>query len=205
MPEKQPYILELDFGMGNIRSLQKAFEFLGAKVSVEETAENISKADAVLLPGDGAFGEAMKQLQQRAMIEPILNHVSKGKPLLGVCIGFQVLFSSSSEFGQHAGLNLVNGTVERFPETVKPVPHMGWSPVSHKGGSRLLKNIPDQSWFYFVHSFRNVGSDKAIGLAHNPEPFTAILEDGNIFGTQFHPEKSQKPGLTLLSNFLECI
>ena len=205
MSKEQPYILELDFGMGNIRSLQKAFEYLGANVSVEETAENINKADAVLLPGDGAFGEAMKQLKERKMVEPILDHVSKGKPLLGVCIGFQILFSSSSEFGQHSGLNLVPGKIERFPEIVKPVPHMGWSPVTQNRSSILFKDIPDKSWFYFVHSFRNMDSDKATGVAYYPNAFTAVIEANNIFGTQFHPEKSQKAGLTLLQNFLECV
>lgn len=200
-----PFILELDFGMGNIRSLQKAFEHLGAPVVVDDTPEQILKADALLLPGDGAFGEAMNQLREREMIEPIQQHVAAGKPLLGVCIGFQVLFHSSNEFGNHTGLNFFQEKVTRFPEKVKPVPHMGWAPVQSDGKSRLLHGIENSSWFYFVHSYRVQSCPYETAVAEYPDRFTAVVEKDNLFATQFHPEKSQKPGLTLLRNFLECI
>lgn len=197
-------IVELDFGMGNIRSLQKAFEHLGADVEVTSDYKRASQADVLILPGDGAFGKAMAELKRLHLLEVVQEFAAKKKPILGICIGFQILFTSSTEFGDEKGLDLFSGNIERFPEQENlTVPHIGWNPVMFDESSALKKNIPTNSFFYFVHSYRLNGKHLyASAVTHYGTEFTAVVEKDNIFAAQFHPEKSHKSGLQFLKNFL---
>lgn len=198
-------IVELDFGMGNIRSLQKALEHLEAKVEVTSDYKRAAQADILILPGDGAFGKAMEELKHLHLLEVVQEFAAKKKPILGICIGFQILFTSSTEFGYEEGMNLFSGGIERFPDKKDlTVPHIGWNQVAFKETSILGKNIPTNSFFYFVHSYRlNGNHPHASATAHYDEEFTAVVEKDNIFAAQFHPEKSHKSGLQFLKNFLK--
>ncbi len=205
----KPTILELDFGMGNIRSLQKAFEYLGQPVRVCNQADEIKSADAILLPGDGAFGTAMKEIKSRGFYNEIKNHYEQNKPILGVCIGFQILFSGSTEFGQQKGFNFLEGEFDKI-KTKFPVPHIGWSKTKILEGSRLLLDIPNDSYFYYVHSYglkktkvKDIDNTWITGECTYGEKFISVVEKNNLFGVQFHPEKSQEVGLKLLKNFLK--
>ncbi|RME90926.1 MAG: imidazole glycerol phosphate synthase subunit HisH [Candidatus Hydrogenedentota bacterium] len=201
---KKPLFLELDFGMGNIRSLEKAFEHVGANIKVSSNKNDIAKADALILPGDGSFGQAMKEIQMRGMLDPIYKHVEAGKPLFGVCIGFQILFESSEEYGFHQGFGFLEGKVTRFVN-VPEIPHMGWAPVN-LADDKLFKGLPSPAWFYFVHSYRVEGKNKnAIGLCNYGGEFTAIVRKGNMLGVQFHPEKSHEVGIQLIQNFVQSL
>lgn len=202
----KPSILELDFGMGNIRSLEKAFEHHGADIRVSDRADDIKKADVLVLPGDGAFSKAMEEIRARGFLEPICEHVKKGKPLLGICIGFQILYEESEEFGNHKGLGFLPGKVERFPDSAGVVPHMGWSDVHMLKRDDFVKDLPEKTWFYFVHSYRvPTINEYTLASCDYAGEFTAIVRKENIIGTQFHPEKSQDMGLHLIDNFLEMI
>ncbi len=201
-----PLVCELNFGMGNIRSLQKAFEHLGQPVQVTDRADDIIKADAVLLPGDGAFGRAMSELQRLEMVEAVREFHQAQKPILGICIGFQLLFDSSNEFGSHKGLGFLNGGLRRLDAPGKPVPHMGWSETRFVNAGRLNQGIPEKVYFYYVHSFCVPGvHDSATAASNYGEDFTAVVEKDNLFGTQFHPEKSQRWGLKILENFISIL
>ncbi len=201
-------IVELNFGMGNIRSLQKAFEYLGEDVVVSGDYRDIADAYALLLPGDGAFGKAMSELKRLGMVDAVMEFHAKERPILGVCIGFQILFDTSTEFGDHKGFGFVPGAVERFPDSVV-TPHMGWNNTVRSGGkSRLMENIPDGASFYYVHSYRFAGENAFTrAVAEYAGNFTSILEhpEKNLYATQFHPEKSHKDGLAVLRNFLDTI
>lgn len=204
------HIVELDFGMGNIRSLEKALVHIGAKVEVTSSKSSLLKADALVLPGDGAFGAAMQELKKRELIEPIQKFYESGRPILGICIGFQILFSQSNELGLEKGLGFLNGSITRFNEEHNGkrlmVPHIGWEKVSFTKESALGKNLPSNAWFYFVHSYRHIPlrTDAFVsGIANHGEEFTAAIENNNLFGVQFHPEKSHGTGLKFLENFLE--
>lgn len=204
-------IIELNFGMGNIRSLQKAFEHLGENVIVSEEANDIDDAYALLLPGDGAFGKAMSEIKSRKMHDKIIEFHEKDRPILGVCIGFQILFSSSTEFGSQNGFNFFEGNIERFPDSVI-TPHMGWNKTflneNKKDEPRLMKGIKNGAYFYYVHSYRYNGIHPyASAYSKYETPFTSILEypEKNLYATQFHPEKSHDDGLKVLKNFLEVI
>lgn len=200
--------------MGNIRSLQKAFEYLGQEVEVIQTPDKIREADAILIPGDGAFGMAMSNIRKQGFYEPVREFIESGKAALGVCIGFQILFESSPEFQtKEPGFGYFSGPVEKFPEhglhnEKLTIPHMGWNKLDQPSGSRslLLKGVPEGSYFYFVHSYRvdGVHAD-ATGTADYGGPFTAVVERENLFGVQFHPEKSDIPGLQVLKNFMEHV
>ncbi len=200
-------ILELDFGMGNIRSLQKALEHLGAFVSVIQHAEEATSADAIVLPGDGAFGTAMDELERRGFIHFLRDQFEKGTPILGVCIGFQLLFQESTEFGEKKGIGFVPGKIDRFSVTPgMTIPHMGWTQTRIVADDPLWSGIDDASWFYYVHSYRFAGIHPyAIGSALYGQEFTSALRYKNLAAVQFHPEKSHRTGLRLLGNFLNTL
>ena len=206
-------IVIIDYGMGNLRNVQKAFEAVGTLARISSRAQDLARADALVLPGVGAFGDAMAHLQEGGLIEPILESVEEGKPLLGICLGLQLLFDESEEMGTHRGLGILPGRVVRFAPGLK-VPHIGWnqleftrhlteSDVVPGSPSRLLDGIADASYAYFVHSYYAVAADPACVLATTDYgiAFASIVQRGNVFGAQPHPEKSQEVGLRLLHNF----
>ena len=194
----------IDYGMGNLHSVQKAFEKVGAdvRVSVSSKPEDIRKAGAIVLPGVGAFGDAMKNLSRRGLVDVIKEEVAAGKPFLGICLGLDLLFEESDEHGLHEGLGLLPGRVELLHTDLK-VPHIGWNSVSVRKQSRLLEGIPDGSFFYFVHSYAVVPreeQDILCATGYGCE-FVSAVEHGNIAAVQFHPEKSSSLGLAMLRNF----
>ncbi len=207
-------ITVIDYGSGNLRSVSKALERVGeGRVTVSGRPEDLRRADKLLLPGVGAFADCLSNLQSSELEEPILEHIRLGKPFLGICVGMQLLFSRSFEFGEHEGLDLLAGDVCPFDkDMVDPldetrhlkVPHMGWSPVHQTRKHALWDGIPDAAHFYFVHSFYAKPSDdtRTAGHADYGIPFCAAVAHENIFATQFHPEKSQNHGLKLLENFV---
>jgi glutamine amidotransferase len=198
----KPTVAIIDFGAGNLMSISKALEHLGTTVVVTKNDSVIESTDAAVLPGVGAFYDAMREIEHlRDIIIGLGN-----KPLLGVCLGLQLLFSESEEGGHKQGLDILNGRVVRFGEGVK-VPHMGWNTVEKAGDSRLLKGIEKGSYFYFVHSYYAVPEDDDIvtGKTIYGVPFPSIIEKDNIYATQFHPEKSGSVGLNLLENYVEIV
>ena len=192
----------VDYGSGNLRSVQKAFEHVGVVAEVGSDARRMKEASGLVLPGVGAFGAAMIQLEQRGLVEPLLERIRAGVPFLGVCLGMQVLFESSEEDPGVPGLGLVRGDVRLLPSTVK-VPHIGWNHVDACTCSDLLDGIPDGSAFYFVHSYAVVPRSPADALTM-PDygvNFVSAVEVDNIAGVQFHPEKSSTLGLRFYRNF----
>ena len=196
----------IDYQMGNLRSVQKGFEKVGFAATITSDPRELDAADKVVLPGVGAFGDAMAELRRRDLVEPIRNAVASGKPFLGICLGLQLLFDVGYEGGEHKGLGIFRGKVVRFdlPPTMK-VPHMGWNRVTIKQPSPLLRDVPDGTYFYFVHSYYPVPEDPGLTAleADYGYPFCAAIARGNVFATQFHPEKSQADGLKLLRNFAQ--
>ncbi|MBF0188853.1 MAG: imidazole glycerol phosphate synthase subunit HisH [Magnetococcales bacterium] len=206
--------LIIDYGSGNLRSVAKAVESVGGDPDVTDKPKKLAKADRIILPGVGAFADCRANLDNRDLVEPITEHINAGRPFLGICVGMQLLFSESHEFGTHPGLDLIPGTVDAFSKKMSDpednsrhlkVPHMGWNRVSQTQEKHpLWAEIPDASHFYFVHSFHGVASNKEeiAGMSDYGIPFVAAVARNNLFATQFHPEKSQKFGLQLLKNFL---
>ncbi|NDI36576.1 imidazole glycerol phosphate synthase subunit HisH [Chengkuizengella sediminis] len=193
----------IDYGMGNLHSVSKAVERLGYTTLVTSSKQEILDADGAILPGVGAFGDAMEQLKQTGLQEVVNKFVETGKPLLGICLGMQLLFSSSEEYGEHEGLNLLPGQVTRFQGDYK-IPHMGWNQLSMKQKHLLFEGL-EEGHVYFVHSF-HVQLDQPTDLLATTEYFqevTAIVGRDNVYGMQFHPEKSGTIGIKLLSNFLK--
>ncbi len=201
----------IDYGIGNLRSLEKAFQAIGAEVLRTDRPEDLLQARRLVLPGVGAFGACMNELHHRGLIAPIREAARQGIPLLGVCAGLQLLFEESEEHGRHEGLGLLPGRVVRFPDTTPDgqrlkVPHMGWNTISYEQPAPLLKGIPDGAYFYFVHSYHAVAANADDVLAttvYGGISFPAIVGRGHVFGVQFHPEKSQQHGLQILKNFLD--
>jgi glutamine amidotransferase len=194
----------IDYGMGNLRSVQKACESLGLSAKISSSPAEIAAAEKLILPGVGAFRDAIAELKRQQLVEPILQHIAADKPLLGICLGLQLLFDRSYEDGQYEGLGVIPGEVVRFPELPEiKVPHMGWNSLSRKFDTPLLAGIPDEAHFYFVHSYYVVPNDPAVVAAtsNHGVDFCAMIARGNLFATQFHPEKSQRVGLKLLENF----
>lgn len=191
--------------MGNIRSVEKAFRKIGADVSVTADPELVRNADGIVLPGVGAFRDCMANLAGLRLLDTIVEEVKKGKPYLGICLGLQILFSESEEFGTCRGLDIFKGKVVRFrpDDPALKIPHMGWNTVEYKKRPPICADVPDQSFFYFVHSFYVVPEDPAIiaGTTTYGIPFTSMIWHDNIIATQFHPEKSQKLGLRVLKGF----
>ena len=195
----------IDYQMGNLRSVQKAFERVGHAAAVTSDPAVIAQAEKLVLPGVGAFADAMAELKRRELIEPILEGIDAGKPFLGICLGLQLLFERSYEDGEHAGLGVIPGEVKKFdiPSEFK-VPHMGWNSVDWPRRPPIFRGLDEGSHFYFVHSYYVAPAEESVvaGVASYPEPFCAAIWRDNLFATQFHPEKSQRHGLTLLNNFL---
>lgn len=198
----------IDYGAGNLRSVLHALYHLNATHDVQlvRTPDQLQGADKIILPGVGAFGAGMQQLHKQALVEPLKAALASGTPYLGICLGMQFLFEGSDEMGEHVGLGVLGGTVTRFPERpALKVPHMGWNELEPTRQSPLLKNLPSPSYAYFVHSYYCQPTDPTDVLITTSygEPFTAAVQRGNIYGVQFHPEKSQRTGLQILTNFLE--
>ncbi|MFO1021297.1 MAG: imidazole glycerol phosphate synthase subunit HisH [Planctomycetales bacterium] len=194
----------VDYGMGNLRSVQKAFETLGVDAKVTSSPQEVAQATKLVLPGVGAFRDAIAELKRQDLVSPILDHVAAEKPFLGICLGLQLLFDVSYEDGEWKGLGIVPGEVVRFREVPGfKVPHMGWNQLQVVGEPALLAGIPRDAHFYFVHSYYVVPKDPAVIAARTDyiDPVTAMIQRGNLMATQFHPEKSQQVGLKLLKNF----
>ncbi len=194
----------VDYGMGNLRSVQKAFEKLGIAAEIVTSPDQIASAEKLVLPGVGAFRDAIHELRRLELVEPIREHIRKDKPFLGICLGLQLLFDVSFEDGEWKGLGVLGGDVVRFPAMPDlKVPHMGWNTLEPTHPCQLLKEIPADASVYFVHSYYVRPTDESVIAARTDYgiPFTSMIERGNLFATQFHPEKSQKVGLKLLENF----
>lgn len=194
----------VDYGMGNLRSVQKAFEKLGHAAEICDQPSQLSGVEKLVLPGVGAFRDAIHEVRRREFVTPILDHLASGKPFLGICLGLQMLFDVSYEDGEWPGLGIVPGKVVRFQDQPGlKIPHMGWNQLQITGEPALLANIPRDAHFYFVHSYHVVPTDRSVVIAESEhgERFVAAIGRGNLWATQFHPEKSQKHGLQLLANF----
>jgi glutamine amidotransferase len=192
----------LDYGMGNLRSVEKALEHIGATATVTYDAATVRAADGVILPGVGAFPRAMERIRERGLDQLIAERRDAGVPILGICLGLQLLFESSTELGGASGLGLLEGPVAALRAEGLKVPHIGWSPVRWERESRLTEGIESGTPFYFVHSFAPRPQDAdLLGSAVYGERFGCAAERGNVFGVQFHPEKSSAAGLRLLANF----
>jgi glutamine amidotransferase len=197
-------VLIVDYGMANLRSVQKAFEKVGQAAEITSDPSRIGEAAKVVLPGVGAFRDAIVKLRESGLAGPICDHIRAGKPFLGICLGLQMLFTRSYEDGTHTGLDLFPGDVVRFPE--RPglkVPHMGWNRLRLRRDCPLFRDLADGCHVYFVHSYYAVPSPPSLVAAEAdyPEPFAAAIWHENVYATQFHPEKSQAVGLTMLRNF----
>lgn len=217
-------IAVVDYGMGNLRSVEKGFLKVGVKVKITSSSEDIEKADGIVLPGVGAFRDCMRELTNLSLIDAIVDSIKKGKPYLGICLGLQVLFSESEEFGRCRGLDIFRGKVVKFESEVKKirgyedenlsasqplnflslkVPHMGWNQIKIQKNNPLLMEIEDKTYFYFVHSYYVMPDDGSIVSTTTDYgiEFTSMIWKDNIYAVQFHPEKSQTAGLKLLENF----
>jgi glutamine amidotransferase len=192
----------IDYGMGNLRSVSKALEHLGQSARITSDTGEIESADRLILPGVGAFGDAMAELERRGLIESIRDFAAGGRPMLGVCLGMQLVLESSEESPGVAGLGLIAGTVKRFRTDLK-VPHMGWNTVRQARPAPLFRDLPDDDYFYFVHSYHAApdAADTIAGVTQYGIDFASVLWRDNVVATQFHPEKSQKHGLAMLTNF----
>lgn len=194
----------MDYGAGNLPSVERAFARLGAQAERVSSPEPLARATAIVLPGVGHFSTLIRAIDERGLREPLVSAVRRGVPFLGICLGLQALFESSDEAPDLAGLGLLKGTVRALPPCTK-LPHMGWNQVRPTRPSRLLRGVPAGSWFYFAHSYAaasNCASAAAI-CTHGAE-FAAAIEAENIWAVQFHPEKSAATGAQILANFLEA-
>lgn len=202
-------IVIVNYRMGNLKSVVKAFEKVGAEALVSDKGRDLKQAKAIVLPGVGAFGQGMKHLKELGIFPVLKEQINKGKPFLGICLGMQLLFTYSEEHGIHKGLNIIEGKVKCFPKKLK-VPHMGWNQVKIRNlrfetQNLILEGIPDNSYFYFVHSYYVVPKDKSRILATTDYgvEFASVIHKDNLFGVQFHPEKSQELGLKIIRNFVK--
>jgi len=199
----------IDYGMGNLRSVQKAFERFGADARIVTSPAEISGAQKVVLPGVGAFADAIGHLRERGLVEPVLEAIEQGRPFLGICLGLQLLFDVSYEDGEHRGLGVIPGKVVRFDFAGDPaaeslkVPHMGWNRLFWERPCPVLAGLQSGEWFYFVHSYYVVPIDEAVicGRCEYGVEFAAMIWRDNVFAMQFHPEKSQRAGLKIIENF----
>lgn len=210
MFNQQDYIAIVDYGMGNLRSVEKGCIKVGITPFVTSDPKVIENAKAIILPGVGAFRDCMKELHRLKLIDVIVEFLKQGKPFLGICLGLQILFTESEEFGHYKGLDIFGGRVVRFPDKVLKVPHMGWNNIKIIKQNPLFIDIKDGSYFYFVHSYYVLPDDTSIICASTQYeiPFASMIHKENIFAAQFHPEKSQSIGLKMLDNFgqyVKCI
>lgn len=202
-------IVLIDYGVGNLYSVEKAVAFVGGDVKISSDATDIKRAEKIILPGVGAFGDCMKNLEATGLIPTIKQEISSGKPILGICVGMQILFAGSEESPCVDGLKIFGGHVRKIRAGDLKIPHMGWNAVSIRNAqcamSNLFKGIKDNSYFYFVHSYHAAPDNKNIIAATTAygEEVTAAIAFENIFATQFHPEKSGDVGLQVLKNFVE--
>lgn len=201
----------IDYEMGNLRSVQKGFEAVGHSAVITRDPAVIEHATHVVLPGVGAFGECMTNLNRFHLVTPIRQAIASGKPFLGICLGLQVLFTESEEFGAQRGLDIIKGTVKRFPDDVfkrerRKIPHMGWNTLSMQKPAPIFSGIAPDAYVYFVHSYYVEPADSTATCTTTEYgvPFVSSVWQDNIFAAQFHPEKSQQVGLQLLRNFGAC-
>jgi glutamine amidotransferase len=194
----------IDYDVGNFRNVQKAFEVIGVCAEITDKVEVVKQAEALVLPGVAAFGDAMHHLRQRKLDQLVLEAAHAGKPLLGICVGLQLLFDESEEMGQHKGLGILPGKVVRFPQGKLPVPHMGWNQIEPERSHPLLKNIEHGDFAYFAHSYYAIPDNPEHVLAYTDYGFRypSIVGRANVWAIQFHPEKSQQVGLQILKNFV---
>lgn len=197
----------IDYGVGNLYSLEQSFKAIDARVMVTDKPEELQKAEKILLPGVGAFGDAAEKLRNTGMADAVLEQVAKGKPLMGICLGMQLLFDRGLEYGDHAGLGLISGEVRSISELIPnelKIPHMGWNALDVTRESKLFRYIKNGDYVYFVHSFYAANcAESTIATAEYGAPLTAAVEKENVFGCQFHPEKSGRVGLEILRAFCE--
>jgi len=199
----------IDYGMGNLRSVEKGFQKVGVEVKVTQSADDVLAADGVVLPGVGAFRDCMKELGRLEILDAVRSSIDAGKPYLGICLGLQILFTESEEFGACSGIDIFRGKVVRFrPEdSALKIPHMGWNTIKLNKENPLYAGIPDESYFYFVHSYYVAPEDAdivATSTCYGAEFVSSVWKD-NVFAVQFHPEKSQALGLRMLRNFGEIV
>ena len=200
-PGPAPLIAVLDYGIGNLRSAEKALEHVGADARLTADTEIIDRADAVVLPGVGNFGRCMTALRDSGLDEVAIGSAGSGRPFLGICVGMQLLYGGSQESPGVTGLGILDGTVRRLPEGVKH-PQMQWNTVRARRDTPLLDGLGDEPWMYFVHSFAPELTDDVVATCDYGGEVTAIAQRGNVMATQFHPEKSGASGMALLANFV---
>lgn len=193
----------VDYGMGNLRSVQKGFERVGVRATISRDPNVVSEATHLVVPGVGGFKDCMENLDTHGLLKPIREVIDADLPYLGICLGLQILFSEGTEFGSHPGMGVIPGKVVRFPRTELKIPHMGWNQIQTAKESPVLEGIPEGSFFYFVHSYYGL-PDEADWVATTTDygtRFPSAVSRGRLFACQFHPEKSQGVGMRLLSNF----
>lgn len=197
----------IDYGVGNLFSLVSSFKAIGVDAVITGNAEEIKKADKIILPGVGAFGDAIDKLRKTGLDKVIIDEVKNGKELLGICLGMQLLFQKSYEYGEHEGLGLINGNIKPIAEVIPKdlkIPHIGWNSLKlTKPESKIFKYLKDGDFVYFVHSFYGADCDSVIATANYGADLTAAVSKGNVYGCQFHPEKSGEVGLKILKAFCE--
>ncbi len=196
----------VDYGMGNLRSVEKALQRVGGKVRIVKSAREIAEADRLVLPGVGAFTDCMKNLGKQKLIEPLKEFIRGGKPFLGICLGYQALFERSEEGNEVGGLGIYKGSVVRFPQSQLKVPQIGWNRIEiKKSNCPLLQGVSDGSYVYFVHSYFPQPADATIACTQTEYGlrFASMVWNQNVFACQFHPEKSQSVGLKMLENFVK--
>jgi imidazole glycerol-phosphate synthase subunit HisH len=199
-------IAVVDYGMGNLRSVQKGFEKIGKTAVITRDPAQIVRADHLVLPGVGAFPECMANLSRLALIDPVMEFIHSKRPFLGICLGLQLLFDESEEFGIHEGLKVIPGSVKGFDRTMGlKIPHMGWNQLFFRGQAPIFRGLSDATYFYFVHSYyvAPLNPEDVAGESEYGIRFCAAVARDNIFAVQFHPEKSQDNGLKILANFAE--
>lgn len=193
----------VDYGAGNLPSVERALRRLGAETEAAAEPEALDQARAIVLPGVGHFAALIRTLEERHLLTPLRSALARGVPFLGICLGLQALYESSEEAPTARGLGLVRGSVEPLPSTAK-LPHMGWNQLRRLRPSCLLREIPEDAYFYFAHSYAALQPDESsVAVAEHGTTFVAVLEHENLFGVQFHPEKSGETGAVVLRNFLE--
>ena len=192
----------LDYGAGNLRSVQNTLGEIGAEYELVRDAAGLNTATKIILPGVGHFGQMMRALDQMQVREALLGRIRAGVPFLGICLGLQALFETSEEAPLERGLGLFPGEIRRFPATAR-VPHMGWNEIEPRNGAKLLKNLAPQPYLYFAHSYYAPLTEATAASCHYIQPYSAVLERGNVHAVQFHPEKSGPVGLRVVRNFLE--
>ena len=207
-----PSVTIIDYQLGNLFSVHKACDMLGCSATVSSASKDVTTADAIILPGVGAFGQAMENLRRLDLVQPIIDHVAAGKPFFGVCLGLQLLFEESEEFGAPKGLAILKGKVKKLPVNESPVPQIGWNrispPLFDSWTDTPLANVDVNSWMYFVHSYYVDNDDSQDALCqtdYSGFKYTSAVKKGAVFATQFHPEKSSHVGLEIYRQWLASI